>query len=354
LEILHLIDLKAGGTVEAPEPITNPDTKDRYYVSSLIEESITSSQLEGAATTRKVAKEMIRRNLKPRDTSERMIMNNYLTMKRIGLLKDRQLTPELVFDIHRSITEGTLDHPLQAGRFRTDEDGRRVVGNLEGQIFHDPPPCSELAERMSAMCDFANGKTPAEFIHPVIRSILLHFWLAYDHPFVDGNGRTARALFYWSMLRSGYWLCEYISISNIIRKSPAKYGRAYLYAETDDNDLTYFIDYHLKVIERAVQELHAYIERKTQEVRRLERKLHALEFFNQRQRAILGHALRHPGHKYTIDSHKTSHNVTHRTARLDLLELKQKGLFNAHKIGKRWYFSPALDIERKLENLADA
>src|SRR5205814_10028127 len=56
--------------------------------------------------------------------------------------------------------------------------------------------------------------------HPMVRSMILHFWLAYDHPFVDGNGRTARALFYWSMLRNGYWMFEYITISKIILSGP--------------------------------------------------------------------------------------------------------------------------------------
>jgi Fic family protein len=63
-------------------------------------------------------------------------------------------------------------------------------------VFHTPPPAAELPARLEAMCDFANSKTPDTFIHPVVRGIFLHFWLAYDHPFVDGNGRTARALFY--------------------------------------------------------------------------------------------------------------------------------------------------------------
>ena len=87
--------------------------------------------------------------------------------------------------------------------------------------------------------------------HHHIRAIILHFWLAYGHPFVDGNGRTARALFYWAMLHEGYWLFEFISISNILRKAPAQYGLSFLYSETDDNDLTYFIVAQTKVIRRA-------------------------------------------------------------------------------------------------------
>lgn len=52
----------------------------------------------------------------------------------------------------------------------------------------------------------------------------LHFMLGYEHPFVDGNGRVARAMFDWAMLRNGYWLFEFISVSRIIRQAPAKYA----------------------------------------------------------------------------------------------------------------------------------
>ena len=113
---------------------------------------------------------------------------------------------------------------------------------------------------MAAMCSFANDRSSPGFMHPAIQSIILHFWLAYDHPFVDGNGRTARALFYWSMLHYGYWLFEYVSISQTIVRGSVQYGEAFLHTETDDNDLTYFIVYHLDVINRSIAELHRFIE----------------------------------------------------------------------------------------------
>src|SRR5690348_10274709 len=92
-ELLHEIDMGAGATIGVPEPITNPQTKKQYLIRSLMEEAITSSQLEGAATTRDVAKEMIRSGRKPRDIGEQMIFNNYLTMQRIAKLKDEPLSP---------------------------------------------------------------------------------------------------------------------------------------------------------------------------------------------------------------------------------------------------------------------
>ncbi len=350
-ERLHNIDQGTGGFIRMPEQITNPDTKDQYYVSSLIQEAITSSQLEGAVTTREIAKEMIKTGRAPRDKSEQMILNNFKTMQRIGRLKNEHLSKELIFDLHRIITEKTLDDNSASGRFR--KTGQRiVVVDMYNKVFHDPPAAEQLKERMDDMCDFANSKSPEGFIHPVIRSIILHFWLAYNHPFVDGNGRVARALFYWSMLHNGFWLFEFISISQIIRRHPSKYGRSFLYTETDDNDLTYFILYHLEVIQRAIKKLHEYIKRKAEKLRAIESELRGVAILNHRQRALISHALRHPHHQYTIRSHQISHNVVYQTSRLDLLNLESRGLLNSQKIGKTWYFTPVSDLEEKLATLS--
>ncbi len=346
LQELHQIDLGTGGLVSIPEPIVNPQTRDRYLVRSLMEEAITSSQLEGAATTREVAKDMIRTGRRPHDTSEQMILNNYLTMQRIRELKSSALSPELVLEIHRLITADTL----AAGRFRRPDE-RCVVGDDSGQIFHDPPSAGELAERMNAMCDFANGETPSHFIHPTVRAIILHFWLAYDHPFVDGNGRTARALFYWSMLRSGYWLFEFISISTILRKAPVKYGRSFLYTETDDNDLTYFLVAQTEVIAQAIGELHRYIERKAAQLRQAEQDIQALALFNHRQVALIRHALSNPGQRYTIASHQQSHAVVHQTARTDLLDLVERGVLEMVKKGRPMIFAVPTDLAERLAAL---
>ena len=347
-ERLHDIDLRAGGTISMPVQVTNPDLKDRYLVSSLIGEAATSSILEGAATTRRVAEEMIRAGRKPRDRSERMIFNNFETMQRIGRLRDEPLTPEMVCDLHRRITRDTLDDPTMAGRFRR-ADQKIDVGNDVGQVVHVPPHADELAERMTRMCAFANGETPQEFLHPVLRAIILHFWLAYDHPFVDGNGRTARALFYWSMLHSRYWLAEFISISEIILKGPSKYARAFLYTETDGNDLTYFLIYHLEVIRRALDQLHQFVERKTGELDALDRKLRVMRLLNHRQQALISHALRHPRADYTIEAHRMSHAVVYQTARADLLDLVRRRLLTKLKVGRTWHFRPADRLEEKLK-----
>ena len=166
--------------------------------------------------------------------------------------------------------------------------------------------------------------------------------IGYDHPFVDGNGRTARALFYWAMLRHGYWLAEYISISQIVLKAPAKYARAFLHTETDESDLTYFILYHLKIVMRSLASLHEYIGRKTAEIRRFETELRGAGILNHRQRALIRHAMRHPGRFYTVKGHQLSHAVSYESARSDLLDLTKRELLEAQRehSGKtgRWVF----------------
>ncbi len=349
-ERLHRIDLGAGGTVSTPDPITNPETQERYYVSSLMEEAITSSQLEGAATTSQIAKDMLRTGRPARDRSEQMIVNNYRTMRRLRGIKDQPLTLGLLLDIHQMVTHDTLRDATAEGRFRTAEDGDIAVVDENGELFHVPPSPASLGPRIEKLCAFANGDTPGHFVHPAIRAIVVHFWLAYDHPFVDGNGRTARALFYWSMLRHGYWLFEYISISRILLRSRRNYSLAYLYTESDDNDLTYFIVHQLDVIHEAMGALHEYLDRKGREVQALVSRLKGTRVLNHRQRALIGHALRHPGQHYSVESHRHSHDVVKQTARADLLDLGGRGLLEKTKIGRAWYFTAVSDLERRLRN----
>ena len=349
-ERLHRIDLGVGGTIEWPKPISDSAARDRYYIHSLIEESITSSQLEGASTTRLVAKELLRSGRKPQDRSEQMILNNFRTMREIANWKQEELSPELLLEMHRLVTADTLDDPTGVGRLRR-ADEHIVVSDAEGTIYHTPPPAAQLEERLTLLCEIANNRIPRKFLHPVIRAIILHFGLAYDHPFVDGNGRTARALFYWSILRQGYSLFEFLSISHIILKAPAKYARAFLYAETDDNDLTYFILYHLDIIERAVNHLNQYVKDKIQIAQRIESDLSALSRFNHRQRAFLHHALDHPRADYTVEGHRLSHNVVYETARSDLMQLQDVGLLLAKKMGRTWHFNPAPHLDDLLSRL---
>jgi Fic family protein len=348
LRLLHYVDQHCAGEVAMGELVRRDEqAREHYLVNSLMEEAIRSSQLEGATTSRRVAKEMLRTGRAPADRSEQMILNNYRALEFMREEIGDVLTPEAVLELHRILTEGTLDDPSAAGRLQTPGEERvAVVDAQDGSVMHTPPPAGQLADRMRALCDFANQRAEDStfFIHPVVRAILLHFWLAYDHPFADGNGRTARALFYWHMRTHGYWLAEYLSISRILREAPAKYARAFLLTETDGGDTTYFVLHQLQTIERAVKELHAYLERKAREIREVEHMLAGTDGLNHRQLALLGDALHHPDDTFSYRGHATTHRVTHETARNDLLDLERRALLVRRKIGRRYAFAAVPDL----------
>ncbi len=293
---------------------------------------------------------MIRSGRRPRNHGEQMILNNFQTMGWLQGLQDTTLTPELVLDLHRRITQDTLDPADGAGRLRRSGEDVRVE-DAYGEVVHRPPPAGQLNQRLVDLCAFANGATPAAFLHPVIRAITLHFWLAYDHPFPDGNGRTARALFYWAMLRHDYWLFSFISISTVLHQAPAQYARGFMATETDDNDLTCFVLAQLKVIRQAMDRLESTIHRKNQEIRSFGAQLADLDLFNHRQLALLLHGMKHPGFRYSIRSHRTSHRVSYQTARTDLLTLTGHGLLEHRKRGRQFLFLAPPDLKQRLRQL---
>jgi len=335
-----------GGQIGFAAEVANDPNRDRYIRSALEEEAITSSQLEGAATTRRVAKEMLQTGRAPRDKSERMIANNFLAMQRARELRDVALTPGLVRELHAIVTEATLDDSADAGRLQALGEERVVVVDARDDIVvHRPPDAAELPQRLQQLCDFANELDGGPYLPGVLRALTLHFMVSYDHFFVDGNGRTARAIFYWSMLHHGYWLAEYLTISTILRKAFAQYAQSFIDTEQDGGDLTYFFLYHLDVLRRAIDGLRDYVQRTTSLQRSIRARLDPSSGeFNLRQISLLGEATRDPDRSFTATVVAARFAVTDQTARSDLDDLVARGYLTRSREGHRfvWRVSPRL------------
>ncbi|HEX2921513.1 MAG TPA: Fic family protein [Bacteroidales bacterium] len=329
---LHEFDLNLGGRLENDRLIPKEE-KVKFLLSSIMEEAIASSQIEGAVTTRRVAKDMLRSERRPVSKSEQMIMNNYHTIKRISELRNTSLSPSIILEIHKLITTDTLENKGDEGRFRTNNE-INVVDGVTGEPVWVPPDYNNLELLIDNFCAFANEKNENNFIHPIIRASILHFLMGYIHPFVDGNGRTARAIFYWYLLKQDYWLIEYLSISRLIVKSKDQYANAYLFTELDENDLTYFIKYHIRTIDLAFNSLKDYISRKLTEktqiynYRRInglnDRQLHLLRLFHDDPERVL-----------TIKEVQNRYGVVYQTARTDLMLLEKLDLIKSTTSGKK-------------------
>ena len=346
-ELLHTLDLNLGGSLGTQGIIPEKDKK-FYLINSIMEEAIASSQMEGASTTRKVAKDMLRKQLKPKNKGQQMIYNNYVTIQYLVENQSKDFSVEQLKEIQRLITHNTLTNKEYEGSFRTSDDVM-VIDGISGEIAHTPPSHQKVEQWITELCDFANNDNEEVFIHPIIKGIIIHFMLAYIHPFVDGNGRTARSLVYWYMIKKGYWLTEYLSISRIIYRNKKKYEMAFLYTENDENDLSYFIQYNLEVMHMAFEELKIYLQRKISEQNDL---LYFKEIseINERQAQILKTLTEKPKSIFTAKELTSLFNVSIKTTRSDLQQLVAMEFMQEININQRQFgYIRADNFEEKIE-----
>jgi Fic family protein len=353
-EQLHHIDQTLGGGGPAAMEsrkglISDRAVRTRFAIRSMMEEAIGSSRIEGAVTTRSDALNLLRSGRPPRTTHERMVTNNYAAIQNVKTWLDKDLTIDRLHHLQAILTQGTLEHADQAGRFRRATEPVRVEDDRTNEVIFIPPPAEGIADRVQTICDFANQHHRGDaFIHPIIKACVLHFMIGYEHPYCDGNGRTARAIFYWFALKHGYRVFEYMAISELIRKSYAKYALAYLNSELDEGDITYFIVYKLRVIMIAIERLEAHLEEEEGKIQRSLRLAASDPGINLRQRLLLDHAIRHPKTVYTVKSHATSNRISPGTARSDLDDLARRGLLNTFRVGRTVSYVLAPEAHERL------
>jgi Fic family protein len=340
-QFLSFIDSNTSGFLASDLSRPTSVQKSQLIVSGLTEEAIASSQLEGANTSRKVAKEMLLNQRKARNRDEQMIINNYQVMQRLQEWKNIPLSIDILLTMQKNLTSQTMDREVDSGRFRLDADEIVVADSLTGDIVYSPPAEKRYKKELDRFIQYANtDEKDTDFVHHVIKGIILHFWLAYLHPFVDGNGRTARAIFYWYMLRKNYWLFQYLSVSRIIKQSKTGYDNAFLYSEYDENDLTYFLYYNLQSIVKSIKSFEVHYREKIEKGRMLEKLSGNIKIYNERQISLLHYFNENKEAHMDIAIYKAKNNIAYETARTDLSLLVDNGLVERVQVSNKFVFIP--------------
>lgn len=319
----------------------DPAARQRNVAESLVQEAFHSSKIEGAVTTLDKARELAAGKASPSSRSERMVLNNYRAMQRLLGWRSRPLAWEDVAELHGVITEGAYEgRDGTAGRLRAG-DSVRVVDRATDEVVHVPPPAADLPRMIDALVRYMGEATAApesrgDFVHPLVRASAVHYYLAYLHPFYDGNGRIARALFYHLMLRAGYDSFQYLSVSSVIDRRRGQYYRAFREVEASPHDLTYFVLFSCAAAETAVEALRERVLAEFGAGAVLERLRERRVFLSDRQQAWLRRALRAPQRPFAIQDLQRAMRVSYPTAREDVLDLVAKGLVApAHKVRKK-------------------
>ena len=305
---------------------------------SLLEEAFYSSQIEGAVTTYMRAKEIVDHDVQPKNKSEQMFVNNYNAMRYIEKIASEELSIDIIFELHRIVTQKTLESKFQgySGKFR-DYDGIEVIDETTGETVYVPPHYTKIEKLMGDLVSWSN--TTERFIHPVIKASILHFYLTYIHPFVDGNGRTARALFYYYLIKHDYSILKFLSISSVIAKHKNLYYRTLKEVEDNDSDLTYFLVFSAKATYEAFENMSNKMLSKIQ-----------IEFFlekirkdnlnvNQRQIKIMKGFYLKRYQDMSIEKLNKISGVSEHTVRKDVKQLVEWNFLSKTKKGRKFYYS---------------
>ena len=297
----------------------------------LIDEAVFSSVIEGAFTSRAEAAKLIRGDLPPRNKSEQMVKNNYRALLFVLEHLDEPVTKSMLVTIAGMLTQDASDELVDDYR-----GGMVYVTGREGVVY-TPPEAGKVAEMMDALIGFVNSCE----IHPVLKACIAHFYLVYVHPFRDGNGRTARALSYMILLRSGYDYFRYFSISGMIAEERGRYYRSMLDAENEENggnDMTYFIDYYTAMLVRVIQRMEEHL--RTHVIAgRIRASMEKARLYNERQIAGMEWLVRNSFDHVTAEQWKKKFGTALETARKDLTRLAETGLLERNVDGRKAVFT---------------
>lgn len=308
--------------------------KTEFLLDSAIEEAITSAIYEGAHSTRAQAEQLIASGERPKNKDEWMLMNNFRAMRWVKDNQSAALTKNVILQLHKIVTENTLegDDMNFQGKFRND---KVFVGRHEG-IEH-----SKVEQAIDDMISITTNNP--RYFHPLLKGILIHYFIGYIHPFFDGNGRTARALFYFKSIKNQLNYVELLSVSAYLRTHGKQYEKSFEKVKDNEFDLTYFLDFCLDSISSALKEV-------ARKVNYLLRMTDLKDRFNlsQTQVGLMQRMALHKFRTIDIEAYAQQISKSREFARQELKNLLELNLVSEIKVSKKLVYKVNADKLKEL------
>lgn len=213
---------------------------------------------------------------------------------RLSSDKSSSLDLETILEIHRLAVDRIVSADY-AGKIRS----KQVVlkNSLTGQVSYTPPPAAEVPYLLEDLLNWLNSEE-TEVIHPVIKAGIVHYELSRIHPFVEGNGRTARAVATLIMFLKGYDIRKLFSLEEYFDNNPMDYYTTLqavsnqLVLDTQERDLTPWLDYFVEGVAIELNKVKERVQRISTDARVKDR-LGEQVTLNERQMMIMEYLHRH-------------------------------------------------------------
>jgi Fic family protein len=192
----------------------------------------------------------------PEDVRELLNYREAFEMVAGHLDHQAPVTENLIREIHRRLVEGVRGSSAEPGKYR--EVQNYVVNSATREVIYTPPEAFEVPILMAELVEWLAS---AQGVHPILQAGIAQFQLVHIHPFLDGNGRTARLLSTLCLYGSGYDFKRLFSISEFYDADRPAYYQAIQSVRRNKMDMTSWLEYFTDGLAEQMQEVRDLGER---------------------------------------------------------------------------------------------
>jgi Fic family protein len=291
---------------------------------TLILESHHSTHIEGTALSLEQAKNILEgKKVKGVNRDDEKELLNYkkamdFISKYLG--KEFPVTEGLIRELHKILVKGVRGEQTDPGNYRKIQN--YVVNSRTRKVIYTPPPPLEVPHLMREFVEWIND---AEDVSPILVSGISQFQFVHIHPFVDGNGRTARLLSTLILYKTGYDFKRLFTISEYYDKDRPAYYKAIQSVRESAMDMTAWLGYFVDGLRSQMEQ----IQQKGKQIIRQDVTLQKIKKtgLKPRQEKAVRHIIKNG--RITVNEYQFLASCIRRTAQRDLEELVAKGIVKA-------------------------
>ena len=211
-------------TAAAKVLLTPQQSTQTYGLKAMEEEIASTLTIENIDYTRDSVRRILSGHA-PKDESENRILGMKIGFDFISN-PCNEISVSNIYTLYQTAIGAYVeeDDRLQPGQLYRNDD----VFVMGSKVEHTGLPWKKLPEYMAELAAFINEDSE---IDDLTKAAIIHFYIAYLHPYFDGNGRMARLMHLWFLVRKGYPSALFIPLSEYVGKSKAKYYDAFTLAE---------------------------------------------------------------------------------------------------------------------------